>query len=259
MVSLTTSQFLPRYSFSLILAIGVGFGLLWSFELSSASKTNFKKLDTAVLSLIGAFVGGRVSYILIHWQYYQAHYLEIIEFWLGGISWMGAIPGALLVLWIVSRFQYSSFFIITDSLLPLFTCMTISIWLANWIFGYAYGEELDAWWAPTTIDAWGTVTKRWPIALIGIVSTLVFHFLSEYLQTKGKTPKPGIATFLELSGFSLTILVLSSIREDPMMRIAGLRLDAWFSIGLLIFLTFLATLWTRSRLNRKTSSAAAQK
>ncbi len=254
------SNCLLHYGFSLILATGIGVGLLWSLGFFSTKKTkpDRKQLDTAAMTLTGAFVGGRVIYALINWHYYKDHLVEIATFWLGGISWFGALTGALLTTFIVTRFHKSNFAKMTDGFLPLFFCLVVSSWLSSWIYGCAYGVEVNTWWSVPAVDEWGLIAQRWPVALIGIFSALAFHVLTEYLQTYEKTKIPGLATCVELSGFSLTILLLTHFREDPMLKIAGIALDAWVSIGLLIGIGILATQWSLTQISRKSKLSAGQ-
>ena len=240
---MTIYHLFPRYVFSLILVVGIGLGLFFSlgFPLSNKPIPITQKLDAAALALFGALVGGRAAFVLINWQYYQFHLGEISGFWLGGISWIGALVGALLVIFIWSRVQKPSFTDTTDMLLPLFCSTTISVWFGSWFTGSAYGREVNAWWGIPAVDEWGTLTDRWPVPIIGILSTLAFHIMSSRLSTHRKVAFPGVATCLVLSGFSLTMLLLSIVRDDPVAAVASVRLDIWASIGFLVFSSLLAS------------------
>ena len=127
-----------------------------------------------------------------------------------------------------------------DNLLPLFSSITISTWLACWITGYAYGIEVNRWWGIPSMDESGLLTKRWPIQLIGALSALGFQWIAEYFQKRRWITRPGLASCLVLTGFSLTIFSLSPFRGDPIFMPKGIRLDIWASVGLFGLSTLMA-------------------
>lgn len=236
------NYFFSGYSFSLILAGGIVIGLLWSLgSLPTSQRRHAQQtLDAAALALLTALMGGRIAYVMINWHYFQQNPLEIVAFWLGGISWIGALAGGLSGLFITAQLKQLSFAALSDKLLPLFCSITVSAWFGSWVTGAIYGQASDSWWAIPAADEWGIVAHRLPVPLIGILSALVIHILSRYSLNRKKHSVPGLTTCLELSGFFITFLSLLPLREDPMIRIIDIPLDAWASLVYLIAISIFA-------------------
>lgn len=236
------NDFFSGYSFSLILAVGIGIGLLWSLgSLPTSQRRHAQQtLDAATLALLTALIGGRIAYVMINWHYFQQNPLEIVAFWLGGISWIGALAGGLAGLFITAQLQKLSFAALSDRLLPLFCSIAVSAWFGSWVTGAVYGHPSDSWWSIRAADEWGIVAHRLPVPLIGIFSALVIHILIRNYLNRLKHSVPGLATCLELSGFFITFLSLLPMRDDPMIKFADIPLDAWASLVSLIVSSILA-------------------
>lgn len=244
---------LPIFTFSLILGLGVGIGLSWSvLPLASLPEVARRKLNNASVGLFGALIIGRTGYILLNWAYYKRHLWEVFQVWLGGFSWIGALFGAFIAIAIAAQIQKTSLGYMLDSLLPLFTSITISTWLACWLTGYAYGIEINRWWSIPSLDKSGLLAQRWPIQIIGALSAVGFHCIAEYFQTHKRIIRPGIASCLVLAGFCLTIFSFSPFRGDPTPMFRGIRLDIWASAGFFTLSTFMAiTFYVLSGLNQQ--------
>ena len=235
---------LPIFTFSLVLGLGVGVGLCWSvLPLRSLPNVAQRRLNDASIALLGALIGGRAGYILLNWVYYQRHLWDVFQVWLGGFTWIGALAGAFTFLIITNHLQKTSLGYILDGLLPLFSSITISVWLASWLTGYAYGIEISHWWGIPALDESGVIAQRWPTQLIAALSTLGFHWLAEFGLTRRWSSLPGLASSLVLAGFSITILCLTPFRGDPIPLLKGIRLDIWasgvfFTLSTLMAITF---------------------
>lgn len=230
---------MPLITFSIMIGVGVGVGLLWSvWPAASHPGMARLRLDAGSLSLAGALVGGRSGIILLNWHYYQENIGEIPQVWLGGFAWSGALIGALIGAAGAAQIYRSPVGEVADGLLPLFTSVTVSAWLASWMTGHAYGAAVDSWWGVPALDEWGEITLRWPTQLAGAFSVLGVHWSVEQLRARRKISTPGLGASLELAGLGITLLALSPFRADPGMRWNALRMDQWFSFGVL-FLSIL--------------------
>ena len=225
---------LPLFTFPTIIAFGVGLGLLWSiWPVAEIPVLSRIRLNAGMITLAGALSGGRVGAVLLNWSYYQQHWTEIIQVWLGGLSWIGAFTGGILALWIAARIYKHPVLKLADDLLPLFTSLTTSAWLACWVTGYAYGVETQAWWGLPTRDEWGLISDRWPTQLTGSLATLGFHWFVEVMKARGRVRTPGLAANLLVASFSVVLLAISPFRADPRPIWRGIPLEIWFSIGIL--------------------------
>jgi phosphatidylglycerol:prolipoprotein diacylglycerol transferase len=235
---------LQTFTFSLVLGLGVGVGISWSvLPLMSLPDVARGRLNNASITLLGALIGGRAGYILLNWAYYQRHLWEAFQIWLGGFTWISALAGAFIFILIATQIQKTSLGYVLDGLLPLFSSIAISTWLACWLTGYAYGIEINRWWGIPAMDESGLIAQRWPIQLLSALSALGFHWLAEYCQTHRWISHPGLASSLVLAGFSLTIFCLTPFRGDTIPMLKGIRLDIWasagfFALSLLMAITF---------------------
>jgi len=220
--------------FSLLLGISTLTGLVWVYENAPARQAKLH-LDAAVGILAGAFLGSRAGFVIFRWDYFQNHLLQIIQFYAGGYSWVGMIIGWLVAALIISRIIHQPLLVLCDFLLPLAGCLAVGIWLGCWFEGIAYGGLSTQWWAIPAVDEWGIIANRFPIQLIGAISTLFFmillNALKGYPAWKRWLDEPGFSTAFFLSMISIICLLLSFLRQDPAPTWLGLRLDTCISAG----------------------------
>lgn len=212
-------------------------GLVWVFDIAPVKKEHLY-LDIGVGLLLGALAGSRMVYVIFQWDYFRNHLIEIPQFQLGGYSWVGAIPGWIAAIVIASRMIHHSMLELSDAFLPLGGCLVIGVWLGCWFDGIAYGFLIDQWWALPAVDEWGVIANRFPVQLIGAISTLILMMGIDRIKThpvwKHGLGAPGKSTVLFLSVVSVTQLLLTLFRQDPAPIWMGYRLDFWISLGIFI-------------------------
>lgn len=237
----------PVYTFSLLLGLGATIGLVWVAWRSPAKQVH-RNINAGLWALLGGLLGGRAAFAAIHWDYFQHHPMETLEFFKGGISWPGALAGSFLALTLVSTFTHSSGGTLAEAMLPLLATLTVTGWLGCWLNGCAYGPITDAWWGLPSRDEWGLLNSRYPTQLLGALLALFFFWVLDkgrgWLVAKGRTPRPGLIASLGVLGLSLEMWALSYLRADPARSWNGLRLEAWAALGfaLLAILAILISL-----------------
>ncbi len=185
--------------------------------------------------LLGALIGSRAVFVMVDWAYYQLHPVEIIQVWLGGLSGVGALVGAVLAAVITSLWWKLPANMYLDATLPLLGTITITSWLGCWLDRCAYGQPTNAWWGIPARDEWGVLAPRVPVQILGAILTLVLIW---WLDRSTKVlPIHGLRAGLGLFGVSAVLFGLSYLRADPAEVWRGLRLDAWGALGLMIFST----------------------
>lgn len=239
-------------SFSILLGLGTFLGLLlvvWR----APQKEALRYLDAGLWTLLGALIGGRGAYVLVNLRYYQSQPGEIPQVWLGGLSSIGALAGAMIAIIILSKVWNIPAGKIADMLIPLAGSLAVTAWLGCWVDRCAYGRPADLWWALPARDEWGVLEKRVPVQLIGAITSLALIWLLE--SASKRFPVPGL--FASAGFFSLTaiILGLSLLRSDPSLVWNGLRLEAWGAIGLMITSCIIGLfLWLRWRIKKRGKS-----
>ena len=217
--------------FSILLGLGALTGLLLA-GWRAPKKEALRYLDAGLVILSGALIGSRAVHVAVYFSYYQTHPGEILQVWLGGLSSIGALAGALIAVVITARWWRTSVGTLADAYLPLAGTLTVTAWLGCWVDRCGYGLATDAWWGLPARDEWGVLAYRVPVQLIGATLTLVYIWL---LDRAGKRLAiQGMSAALGLFGLSLEIFVLSFMRADPVQLVYGMRMEAWGAIGLML-------------------------
>jgi phosphatidylglycerol---prolipoprotein diacylglyceryl transferase len=219
-------------------------------------------VDAGLYALIGALIGGRVAFVAVNWNYFQAYPGEIFAVHLGGIAWSGALVGgfsAVLLTAIITRYPLSEYL---AALLPLLAALVVASWLACWLAGCAYGPPADTWWGIPSRDEWGTLALRLPVQLIGALLAMGFFWLLDVSHRR--FPTASQFSSIAFLGLALQMLVLSFLRFDPQPTWQGLRMETWaaasFAALALVSLFFPfrwdKEKWEREKGSRSTSPGA---
>ncbi len=216
-------------AFSLILTTGASIGLV-RIALASRPSQRTVWLLAGLLTLAAGLIGARLGYVLLHLNYFSKHILESFAFWRGGLTWEGALGGALLSLLLAKKIWQWSYFSLLDRLSLLLLPVGVAGWLACWQSGAAYGQTLpvDAWWGMQAVDETGLAALRTPLQPLGAISLLVFMGFTELVILQNKTV--GWMGSLACLVFSADMLLLSFLRAEPVQRWLGLRPDSWAGI-----------------------------
>jgi phosphatidylglycerol:prolipoprotein diacylglycerol transferase len=241
----------PVYAFSLIVALGTVVGLGW-VAAQAARPQALARVNGGTWGCLGALIGSRLVYVAANWPYFQKHTLESLQIFQGGLSWPGALAGAILAVWAYARLGRMPLSTLSDALLPLGACLALSAWIGCWFDGCAYGPATNAWWGIPAWDEWGRRTGRFPTQVLGALYTLALFWLLEQpprsVLPGSNRMAAGQPAALALLGYALAMFLLSFLRVDPGAYWLGLRLDAWAAIG---FVAAAAWLLWRSRQSRQ--------
>lgn len=222
---------LPVYSFSILLGVGAGLGLLWA-AWQAPPKHALLVVNAGLFSLLGGLLGGRLAYVLARWSYYQVHWQEIPQFYRGGLAWVGALVGGLLALLVYAGLVRQSAGYLLDALLPLIGLLTVGAWLACWLDGCAYGATSSALWALPARNEWGVITRRTPVQLIGALLAIVTFGMVDLFKTRFKSP--GQVSLIALTVLLVEMLALSFLRADPAPTWRGLHMESWAALSLAV-------------------------
>lgn len=158
------------YTYGVLVALAFLAGILWTAREArharhaETSPVNPEKiLDLSFYIVLAALVGSRILYILIEWQRYVAHPLDVFRIWEGGLVFYGGFLGALLIsLFYVRRhklkyLQLADFFVVG-------TALGHSIGrLGCFAAGCCYGRE-----APNSFFSVTFPSSRFSLALPGV-------------------------------------------------------------------------------------------
>jgi prolipoprotein diacylglyceryltransferase len=217
--------------FPLFVGLGTGVGLSW-IALRAHQKSVLLHLETGIAAICGGIIGGRAGYVLVNWAYFSQHPLDIVQLFLGGLSWPGVALGATLGLWLFARLWRIAFLETLDIVLPLAGTLAVSAWLAVWLEGSVYGVETSSWLALYAKDEWGQVGRRLPVQILGTCLPLaILWWVDRQPNLQLPAGKPAI---IFGAGFSVMMLVISFLRGDPAPTWQGIHLDAWAAMFIVV-------------------------
>ncbi len=229
--------------YSLLMTLGAALGLAISIWRVKDNKFTYTKLGMA--QLLGALVGARISYGVQNWTYFRSHLLELPQVWSGGLTWSGALVGALAVLVGIHLFWNQPFMQMLDLYLPMWGTAAAVMWLAGWEAGVGYGPQTDAWFGIPVWDLYGQVSNRWPLPILGASLSAAWtacccvHPLRRFpfLQS-------GQRGLIGLDGLLLINGGLSVMKVDPAPRFGGIRWETLLSGGFFLIVASMV-FWIR--------------
>lgn len=224
-------------AFSLILALGAGFGLLHVARVTSEA-TARRWLLAGLLMLLAGLLGARLGYTWLHSHYFDAHPAMIFQFWLGGLWWPGAAAGcalAAVLLVLVWRIPLS---LVVDRLAGMAFPVAAAAWIGCWTAGTAYGAAVrpTAWYALTMLDETGAATARWPLQLVA-AAVLLLAYTVLPRSRPGRVLPSGQAGWSALMVLGLILLVFSLMVKTPGPRWNEQRPETWVALSLALIAT----------------------
>lgn len=131
--------------YGIMVALAVLVVVLWLFwEIRKGAKISYDTLFTAALvGIPSGIIFSRILHVIDLWDYYSAHPGQIVGF--SGLTIYGAILGAVLAVWIYSRFSRFRFGYVMDLLAPGVLLAQAVGRVGCTINGCCYGSEAPSW------------------------------------------------------------------------------------------------------------------
>ena len=233
------------------LLIGLGASLaVWRVTKTVVPNLALRWALAALHALGGALIGARLAFLLWQPASFAAQPLSLFRFDQGGFVWFGAVPGGLIVTWIIAKQRSLPFAMVADRLVTMLPPLGIMTWLACWTAGCAYGRVItNADWLPMSVDETGLWAVRFPLQWVAALSLFLIFALYESRFPK---KRPGQRAALTWLLFSTHTLLLSFFRADPRPSWQGLTYDEWaamiYLVSALVF--FIMTFWPRKKIER---------
>jgi|TARA_B100001964_G_scaffold244791_1_gene327923 phosphatidylglycerol:prolipoprotein diacylglycerol transferase len=213
-VLLSIGPFEIRY-YGLFYVIGFIMAYFLLNHLAKKKELSINKDDIADLLLyviIGNVLGARIFYVFIYnLPYYLANPFEIIAVWHGGLSFHGALIGAVIAVFYFCKRKKVDFYEIADiSVIPLALGLALGR-LGNFINGELYGRISEVPWA---VKFPGVEGFRHPSQLYESFKNLLIFFALWTIKDK-KLPK-GFLFWLFVIMYSVLRFIIEFFRQpDP--------------------------------------------
>ena len=217
--------------YAIILTASAALGLFLSWILDQERRTLV--IDAGLGMIMISLLGSRIGYLIRNLDYFLDHPGEMPQFWLGGLSWPGALIGGLIALVGIHLIWKEPLGELIDIYLPLMGLVSASIWLTSWWTGTGYGPETAAWFGIPVEDIFGQISRRWPLPIVGALFSAGWIAGVIFFPLK-RGRKPGFRGLAGLLGIVLIATVISFIAVDPAPVLWGLRRESW--IGILLSL-----------------------
>lgn len=137
--------------YGVIIAFGFALAVLFGGRMAFKWKMSIDKmLDILIFGTFGGIIGARLYYVVFEWDYYSAHPSEIFKIWHGGLAIYGGLIGAIIVAFIVCRFNKLNFFNLADMAAMSFLIgQGIGRW-GNFMNQEAFGTNTTLPWGMTS-------------------------------------------------------------------------------------------------------------
>jgi len=135
------------YFYGIFITIGMIIGYVLANK--RISKFNISKgfFERLIVVLIpSTIIGARIYHVLSWSSYYRIFPKEILNFWMGGYGNFGAIILGILVIFIFSRLEKTSFFLIGDFLSPVILLIQAMGRIGNFFNLEAFGPPTNLPW-----------------------------------------------------------------------------------------------------------------
>ncbi len=174
--------------------------------------------DVACWGLVGGLIGGRLLYVILNWDLYQASSWELIKLWHGGLIWYGGFAGGLLAAWQFLRVRHLSFIRTMDQVSPFFMGL-----------GHAIGR-IGCFFNGCCLGI-----TRIPIQLIESAGLLFLYIGLRALQRPAILRRPGLVFGAYLIGYGVLRWLVEYGRLGQPIVGAGLTLHQLIS-GVLVLI-----------------------
>ncbi len=78
-------------------------GIVIYWQAKRKNLNSYKAIYVIITTIISAFIGSRLGYVLLNFNSYQKDLLKILQFWKGGFSWQGGFIFSLLVMLLILK------------------------------------------------------------------------------------------------------------------------------------------------------------
>jgi len=260
-------QFGPFHVYAYGFFIVVGFVAATFLAILKVRKSNIdisleNAADLFFYTVLSAFLGSRILYVLINFHAFCQHPLQILKLWEGGLVFYGGLFAAAVVALWVMKMHRLPVWKLADLISPLIALGLCFGRIGCFLAGCCYGKETSLPWAVVFRDPDSLARLNVPLhptqrydALNGFV---LFLFLS--WMEKRKT-FDGQIFWLFLSLYSVTRFFIEIFRGDPRGFLFIDLLSTSQAIGILLAIFPLFMLFymkERGRRQRDGSSGNSQ-
>jgi phosphatidylglycerol:prolipoprotein diacylglycerol transferase len=145
--------FVKIFTYGVLVASGFFFAIMLAAHLGKKQGMDPQKIiDLSFYLLIASLVGARLLYIIVEFDFFRAHPVEVFKFWKGGLVFYGGLILAVIVAIVYMKKHQMPVWAVADIIAPsLALGQSIGRW-GCFFAGCCYGRKSDVPWAITFTD-----------------------------------------------------------------------------------------------------------
>ena len=192
------------YTYGLFVGLGLLIGLLVAQKLASEKGISHKIiLDIALFGFLGGLIGARIHYLILFGG-------NPFAIWEGGLIFQGGLIGALLTVYVYTRYKSIKFLRVLDVCAPALALGHGIGRLGCFFRGCCYGIAMKTV-MPWAIDYLGAL--RHPAQLYSSFANFSLFGMLMWLRKKSKID--GFVTACYLTGYSILRFIIEFFRTEP--------------------------------------------
>ena len=243
--------------------IVVGFAIAAVIAVLKIRKSNTKisfdnVADLFFYTALSAFLGSRIFFVLINFDVYRQHPLQIFKIWEGGLVFYGGlIPGAMVAFGYM-RWHGLPLWKLADLISPLIALGLSFGRIGCFFAGCCYGKESSLPWAVVFKNPDSLARLNVPLhptQLYDAANGLAIFFFLSWLS-KRKT-FDGQIFWLFLFLYSITRFFIEMFRGDPRGFLLGDLLSTSQGIGVLLAISSLFMLFYMEKMHRRSEDGCS--
>jgi phosphatidylglycerol:prolipoprotein diacylglycerol transferase len=208
--------------------------------------------DLLFYTVLSAFLGSRILYVLINFHAFRQHPLQMLKLWEGGLVFYGGLfAAAVVALWVMKWHRWPVWKL-ADLISPLIALGLSSGRIGCFLAGCCYGKETSLPWAivfrnPNSLARLNVPLH--PTQLYDAANGFVLFFFLSWME-KRKT-FDGQIFWLFLFLYSIARFFIEIFRGDPRGFLFGDFLSTSQAIGILLAIfSFFMLFYMKERIRR---------
>jgi phosphatidylglycerol:prolipoprotein diacylglycerol transferase len=241
----------PIYAYGFFIVVGfVVATVLAALKIRKSNiKISFENgIDLFFYTVLSAFLGSRILYVLINFDFFRQHPLQIFKIWEGGLVFYGGlIPAAVVAFWVM-KWRRLPVWKLADLISPLIALGLSFGRTGCFLAGCCYGKETSLPWAVVFRNPDSLARLNAPLhptQLYDAANGLVLFFLLTWVE-KRKT-FDGQVFWLFLFLYSMTRFFIEIFRGDPRGFLLADLLSTSQAIGILLAIFSLFMLFYKKK------------
>jgi phosphatidylglycerol:prolipoprotein diacylglycerol transferase len=233
--------------------IVVGFAAATVLAVLKIRKSNIKisfenATELFFYTVLSAYLGSRILYVLINFDGFRQHPLQIFKIWEGGLVFYGGLFPAAVVAFCYMRRHGLPLWKLADLISPLIALGLSSGRIGCFLAGCCYGKETSLPWAVVFRNPDSLARLNVPLhptQLYDAANGLALFFFLSWMEKRKAFD--GQIFWLFLLFYSMTRFFIEIFRGDPRGFLFGDLLSTSQAIGILLAIFSLFMLFYRKK------------